>query len=272
VGWSDAAPDGWRSPSGGPVWLKSVPPMFAHEGPVLAFLGDLGAAVPDLLGRWTTPRGSGVLLADVAGGDHYGAGPDVVSAIAERLVDLQIGCAAGLGELTEAGVPDAGDDVLPAQAESLLPRIAPELAPAERAAAERLVAGLPERLAAVADRGLPVTLVHGDAHPGNARGPGDAPVLLDWGDSTAGQPARDLAHLVAHLPAADAAHVLSSAAALWRRAVPGSDAASAARLAAPIDALAGAIAWQGFLDRIEPDERPYHEGDPAAGLRAALRR
>jgi hypothetical protein len=62
------------------------------------------------------------------------------------------------------------------------------------------------------------------------------------------------------------------AATRWRRAAPGSDAARAARLAAPIDALAAAIAWQGFLDRIEPDERPYHDGDPAAGVRTALRR
>jgi aminoglycoside phosphotransferase (APT) family kinase protein len=113
---------------------------------------------------------------------------------------------------------------------------------------------------------------HGDAHPGNARGPGSAPVLLDWDDSGAGRPARDLAHLVAHLSPADAAHVLSGAADRWRRAVPGSDAAAAARLAAPVDVLTGAIAWQGFLDRVEPDERPYHDGDPAAGVRAALRR
>jgi hypothetical protein len=263
----------WRLPtSGGPVWLKSVPPMFAHEGPVLEFLRALGAAVPDLLGRWTTPSGSGLLLADVQGVDHYSAGPAVVSAIADRLIDLQVTCSARRGEMEGLGVPDGGDDVLLTQAEQLLPRIAPELPPAERAAAERFVADLPKRLAAVAGCGLPVTLVHGDAHPGNARGPRDAPMLLDWGDSQVGQPARDLAHLVAHLPPVDAAHVLAVAASRWHRAAPGSDAARAARLAAPIDALAGAIAWQGFLDRIEPDEWPYHDGDPAAGMRAALRR
>jgi hypothetical protein len=193
----------WRLPtSGGLVWLKSVPPMFAHEGPVLGFLRGLGAAVPELLGRWTTPRGSGVLLADVAGDDHYGAGPTVVSAVADRLIDLQVACAARRGELDGLGVPDAGDDVLVTQAGLLLPRVAPVLAAGERAAAERFVAGLPNRLAAVAGCGLPVTLVHGDAHPGNARGPDTAPTLLDWGDSRVGQPARDLAQLVADLPAA----------------------------------------------------------------------
>jgi hypothetical protein len=253
----------WRLPTAdGPVWLKSVPPMFAHEAPLLEFLGDLGAAVPEVLGRWTTARGSGVLLADVPGGDHYGAGPAVVTAVVDRLIDAQVICATRRDELHGLGVPDAGDDVLLTRAEVLLPRIAPDLAPGERTASERFVAELPERLAAIARCGLPVTLVHGDAHPGNARGPADAATLLDWGDSGIGQPARDLAHLVAQLSPADSVQVLSTAAARWARAAPGSDAVRAARLAAPVDAMAGAIAWQGFLDCIEPDEQCYHRGRP----------
>lgn len=263
----------WRLPTaGGPVWLKSVPPMFAHEGPLIEFLRGLGAPVPQVLGRWTTARGSGVLLAEVDGDDHYGAGAAVVTAIARRLVDVQIAVADHLGELAALGVPDGRDEVVAAAAQALLRRIASELSREERVAADRLVADLPRRLADVAACGLPVTLVHGDAHPGNARGPGHEPILLDWGDSRIGQPAVDLAHLVSQLPAAEAARVLCSVAEVWGRAVPGSDARRAAVLAAPVDALAGAIAWQGFLDRIEPDERPYHEGDPAAGVRAALRR
>ena len=263
----------WRLPTaGGPAWLKSVPPMYAHEAPLLEFLGTLGAPVPAVLGRWTTARGSGAVLADVPGPDHYGGPAPVVATVAERLVDVQIGCADRREELDALGVPDGRDGTLVRQAEELLPRIAPDLDLRQRSAAARFVARLPGILADVAACGLPVTLVHGDAHPGNARGPADAPTILDWADARIGQPARDLAHLVAHLPADDAELVLARAAARWRRAVPGSDAVRAAALAAPVDSLAGAIAWQGFLDRIEPDERPYHRGDPAAGMRAALRR
>ena len=34
--------------------------------------------------------------------------------------------------------------------------------------------------------------------------------------------------------------------------------------------LLGALTYQRFLDNIEPDERIYHEGDPAHELRAAI--
>jgi len=262
----------WCLPTdGGPVWLKSVPPMFGHEPGLLEWLHRAGAPVPEVLGTWTTPRGAGVLLAEVPGPDHYGAPAPVVTTIAERLIDLQAGAAGDVSLLARLGVPDGRDATLIRSAQALLPTLADELTAEERAAADRLVADLPRRLASIAGCGLPVTLVHGDAHPGNARGPVQAPTLLDWGDSRIGGPARDLAHLVAQLEDEDAEQVLATATARWRRFVPGSDGARATGLAGPLDALAAAVAWQGFLDRIEPDERPYHEGDPAAGVREAIR-
>jgi hypothetical protein len=38
----------------------------------------------------------------------------------------------------------------------------------------------------------------------------------------------------------------------------------------PVQHLEGALTYQGFLDGIEPDERPYHETDPAEQIRSAL--
>jgi hypothetical protein len=73
---------------------------------------------------------------DVSGVDHHRAAPAAVSAVAARLIDLQITCGASVGDLHGLGVPDGSDDVLLTQAELLLPRIAPELASDERASAE----------------------------------------------------------------------------------------------------------------------------------------
>jgi hypothetical protein len=41
--------------------------------------------------------------------------------------------------------------------------------------------------------------------------------------------------------------------------------------AEPLAHLAYAVRYQEFLDGIEPPERIYHQGDPAASIRAALK-
>ena len=44
----------------------------------------------------------------------------------------------------------------------------------------------------------------------------------------------------------------------------------AASLIAPLAAARQALIYQGFLDAIEPSERPYHAADPAFWLARAL--
>jgi hypothetical protein len=53
----------------------------------------------------------------------------------------------------------------------------------------------------------------------------------------------------------------------WATAAPGSDPRRAARILAPIADARKAVIYRGFLDRIEPSERPYHRTDPATWLR-----
>ena len=48
--------------------------------------------------------------------------------------------------------------------------------------------------------------------------------------------------------------------------VPGADPRRAAELLAPVAAARQAVLYQGFLDRIEPSEHPYHRADPALCL------
>ena len=57
----------------------------------------------------------------------------------------------------------------------------------------------------------------------------------------------------------------------WASRLPGCDPAGALSIAEPLAHLAYAVRYQEFLDGIEPSERIYHLGDPAAAIRAALR-
>lgn len=263
----------WRIPTTeGPVWLKSAPPFLAHEGPLLDWLSRLATghgppAVPPVL---AAERGR-ALLDQVDGDDQYHRKGPATAGYLLPLIDIQAATRARLDELRALGVPDHRRLDLVAAAGELAGGVESELAPADRRAVDQLLAGLPERLTALDACGLPSTLVHGDFHPGNVRladAPGPA-VVLDWGDSSLGSPARDLAHLLAHLEPADRGHALDRATRRWREAVPGCDPARAAALAGPVAALTAALAWQSFLDRIEPDERVYHHGDPAVGLARA---
>ncbi len=262
----------WRIPTAaGPVWLKSVPPFLAHEGPLMAWLARSGAApgsapVPPVLAA----EPGRTLLDHVDGDDQYHATGPVAAGFLPPLIGLQDAARSRLDELAALGVPDHRRLDLAAAARRLAAQVDPELTPADRPAVDRFLIDLPDRLTALDACGLPSTLVHGDFHPGNVRaGPGRPPVVLDWGDSSIGSPARDLAHLLAHLEPGDRVPALERADRCWREAVPGCDPARAAALVGPVAALAAALAWQGFLDRIETDERVYHEGDPAVGLARA---
>jgi hypothetical protein len=56
----------------------------------------------------------------------------------------------------------------------------------------------------------------------------------------------------------------------WSSERPGADPRRADELLAPIAALRRAGIYQGFLDGIEPSERPYHASDVRDWLRTAL--
>ena len=273
----------WRLPAtdgaGGraDAWLKVVPPFFAHEGRLLDALQPTGV-VPTLLAHGTARDGCHrSLLADVPGEDRYGAGPDDAARFAALLAGVQADAAAHVGDLLARGVPDRRDaEPLLAGAQRLLDLTrtggagAGRLAPAFADDARRLVEALPDLLARERACGLPDTLVHGDFHPGNVRGVPGAWRILDWGDGSVGQPAVDLATATNAFDDAGRRAVVEAAAGAWRAAGVDADVAGAVGAARPVAALRAALAWQGFLDRIEPDEHPYHEGDPAAGLEDAV--
>jgi hypothetical protein len=251
----------WRLPvPSQTVWLKVVPPFFAHEGAMLALLA--GGPVPNLLAR----DGPRLLLAEIPGEDLYVAEPAQLRAMVSLLVGLQRSWIGRVDELLAIGLPDWRAPALAVAIADAVERTAGELDAEDRRILATFVSELPERLDQVAACGLPDTLVHGDFHPGNTRGDGDSIVLLDWGDSGVGHPLLDRSAFFDRVPPEVRVAVRDHWHRAWEDAVPGSRPARAAELLAPVAAARQAVIYRLFLDNIEPSERPYHAADPADQL------
>ena len=256
----------------GDVWCKSVPPFLVHEGTIIAMVAtDDPTLVPPVLE--SNPATRTVLLGDVAGEDQYDAPVERLVEMVRRLVALQVRWAGRVDELLAAGLADYRAVTLPWRLGALLsrPEIRLTLSTAELATLDTLLADLPRRLDALAVCGLPETLVRGDFHPGNWRFGDDGLVLLDWGDAGVGHPLFDLAgSFLGHVPEISRDRVRVACLEAWQAEYPGADSTRAAELIEPIAALRAALVYQGFLDGIEPSERPYHAADVPECLRRAV--
>ena len=255
----------WRLPlgDGAAAWLKHVPTFFAHEGAVIE--ANAGGPVPRLIAR----DGPRALMAEIPGVDLHGADVPTLHRLVATLVPLQAGWVGRTQRLLELGLPDWRGPALTTAIRALIDRWRGALVDEDIAALDAFATDLPDRYAAIDAAGIPDTLVYGDFHPGNARGEGATVTLLDWGDSGVGHPLLDQSAFLDRVPA-DAVPSLETAwTAAWQTAVPGSDPAQAALLLRPIAAARQALIYQGFLDRIEPSEHPYHRDDPVEWLQRA---
>ncbi len=251
----------WRlRTADGPVWIKEVPSFFSHEPAVLRWVGSIAPfAVPRLLASCN----GRMLLAHVPGEDRFGAPATEVAEMLADLHEIQAYATGHVRELRAIGVPDRRGDATQAMVGAVVGAYAPGLEPDLRGALDGLVEGLPERLAAVAACGVPDTLVHGDFHPGNVRREVDSDrrVIIDWGDSTVGHPAMDIARACSNVPAADAGPLADAWARRWRAHTPGCDPSRALQLMRPVIELLYAVVYANFVDQIEPSEWPYHSSD-----------
>ena len=251
----------WRLPvEGQTVWLKRVPPFFAHEGRILQRLQ--GGPVPTLIAH----DGQRLLMAEIPGDDLYGAGVPRQLEMVRVLVALQRESSGRTDELLALGLPDWRAPSLAQAIAAVVERVGPKLTIEDRATLDRFVSRLEERFEQLASCGLPDTLVHGDFHPGNFRGDDTALVLLDWGDCGIGHPLLDEPAFLDRVPADAVETVRRHWHAEWTRALPGSDPNRASVLLRPVAAARQALIYQKFLDNIEPSERPYHAADPADWL------
>lgn len=255
----------WRLPtSAGRVWLKAVPPFFAHEGAVIDWVGP--GAAPRLHGH----ANGRVLMAEVEGEPNHGTRGPALKPMVELLTHLQERCLGRTEELLALGVPDRRLPVMQPRIEAVVAAHASALPPPARPVLERLVAELPGRLAEIASCGVPDTLVHGDFHPGNVGGTPDGYVILDWGDSFVGNPLIDELAFTQPLDPADREAARGWFLGAWRRIAPASEPERAADLLRPVLPLLAAVTYDAFCDGIEPDERVYHATDIVSMLQRAV--
>jgi hypothetical protein len=242
----------------GPVWLKAIPDFAAAEPAAIAAFAQVD---PDLVPAVAASGPGRLLLADVPGTDCWDASPQVVTDAVHRLATAQ----ARIGQPPD--IPDRRPEILAAAVRDLLDGpVGAELSPGELRAA----GSLQSRWEMLADCGLPDTVVHGDFHPGNWRRGDGAPVVLDFADAHLGNPVLDGLRAIDFLPAGRRRTAADAWIAAWTAAVPQSRPAEALRIAEPLAHLAYALRYQEFLDNIEPSERVYHRGDPAASIRQAI--
>ncbi|MDG4802695.1 phosphotransferase [Micromonospora sp. WMMD980] len=239
----------------GPAWLKQLPTFAHHEPTVLTWL--VGGPVVLAVG------GEGrVLVEDVRGEDRYGAGEVERAGIAVAHHAVQMRAVGAVDRLVGNGVPDL-------RGARLAEWVRARLAGHDVSVAAGLLDGLDERLRRVRDCGLPDTLVHGDLHPGNVRGDGTRPVVIDWADAFVGHPGFDILRLTEDLAPSAAARLVEAWADRWRAAAPGGDPRRALDLLRPVAPLRLAAVYAMFLAGIEPSEHPYHVHDVPAALAQA---
>jgi hypothetical protein len=258
----------WRLPTAhGDVWLKAVPPFFAHEGAVIHAL-----AAPTLPPLVAFDRLGRTLLEDVRGVDQYQAPTERHAVMIDALVGLQAGAVGQVDEILAAGAPDWRAGPFAEAAADVVERGSGDLGADERRVLDRLVRGLDDRFRAIAECGIPDTFVHGDFHTGNVRWTDAGPVIFDWGDCGIGNPLLDLPPFDRNLDAEHRPAARSRWIEQWTTHVPGSDPATAVGLIEPIATLRMAMIYQRFLDGIEQTERPYHEADVPQQLRDTAQR
>ncbi len=254
----------WRFPTElGPVWLKAVPDFFAHEG---ALMEQLGPAVTPQVHAAEPGR---LLIADVPGDNMDSSGPMLEPMVA-LLTGVQAEWGARVEELFRLGLPDRRLAAELPKIESVVAEHERELTDRDRADLARLVAGLPARVRAIHDCGVPETLTHGDYHPGNVRGLDGNFSIMDWGDSSVSHPLTDELAFTRRLDRADKERAANWFTAAWQQLVPGCDPERAAELLRPLSALIGALTYAEFLRQIEPDERVYHADDVSEHLSLAI--
>ncbi len=250
--WSVPVEADERSRGHDEVWLKCVPPFFAHEAAILELMAD--RSVPRLIAA----DGHRLLLEPMPGSDGYGPNAAEEPAMVDSLVDLQVASNNRIDELIAAGVPDLRTGALIGELTALVQRVAAD---------DPLLCGfvetLPDRMARLDGLGLGDVLGHGDPHAGNCRRGTDPVLWFDWGDGFIGHPLLDVA----------ADHRLSAGAVdhwLGRWAERASIDAGALfdlwRLAEPVSRLRMAWVYQRFCDNIEQAELVYHRNDVAEAL------
>ncbi|HET9778299.1 MAG TPA: phosphotransferase [Propionibacteriaceae bacterium] len=186
----------------GRVWFKVNGSGTAHEGGLVALLGELSPGLaPDVIAydearAWSLTRDGGPTLRSIAA-------PDALWTYWERLLpkyaEAQLALAQHRLRLLSSGTPHVGSAQLRLEHRRLLAELAVlpteegGLAKEQATALEHLLPTYDDWCAELAASSLPESLQHDDLHSNNLCWPGKVDDLssvqiLDWGDASVGHP------------------------------------------------------------------------------------
>ncbi|WP_432950990.1 aminoglycoside phosphotransferase family protein [Kribbella sp. CA-253562] len=254
-----------RIPSAeGGAWAKATSPFCSVDAEIIQHVRRYDAALaPTVLGVDLENRWS--LLAHAPGIDCWEPDLPTVQDVVSRWVSVQARIA-----VEELHIPKLLPADLPAELDRLLAgEVGRQLSAEDLTRVRVLKEALPGLIEELESSGLPNTVVHGDFHPGNWRSDGTNRLIVDWADSYLGHPAADIQRLRDWLPEEKKDVAIETWSSAWQRELPDSQPLRALEPMTVIAQLLAAHTYQRFLDNIEPNERIYHEGDPAEALRAA---
>ncbi|WP_328526852.1 aminoglycoside phosphotransferase family protein [Kribbella sp. NBC_00359] len=246
------------------AWAKATSRFCSIDADIIEHIHRYdGTLAPTVLATSAADRWS--LLAHAPGIDCWEPDRPTIEDVVGRWVAVQ---AALAGEVDDLDAPVLRPAELADEVSRLLTVV--ELSDDAVLDVKRLLTTLPTILGELDAAGLPITLVHGDFHPGNWRSDGTNRAIVDWADSFVGHPATDIQRLRGWLPADQGNHAVEIWSEAWKQQLPDSDPRRALRPMTVLGRLVGAVMYQRFLDNIEPAERIYHADDPRAELQAAV--
>jgi len=247
------------------AWAKATRTFQSVDAEVINLVRQLdpnlapGVIAVGSVNRWS-------LLEHAPGVDCWEPDEDTARDVVRRWVAVQAGLANTTGT-----VPTLRPEDLPDELGRLLAgEPGRQLTREEYTQAELLHRRLPDVINELDSAGLPITLVHGDFHPGNWRSDGIRRLVVDWADSYRGHPATDIDRLLGWLPAERHPEIIATWTTAWREHYPASKPHLALKPIKVLARISAAVTYQRFLDNIEPAERVYHEGDPASQICAAV--
>jgi hypothetical protein len=189
----------------GDIYFKALPPMFAHEIPLLLMLADrFPASFPTFLAADPTRRF--MLMRDFGG-----ARLDTVDNLErwdealDTLASIQVALADNVEDLLILGCPDRRLDKISASVRPFLDAGPSSLSmghtpftPDELARLRLLIPRLEDGLATLSEYGIPPSLDHGDMWPQNIIDRGDGFLYFDWSDSTVSHPFFSVFYIFGH--------------------------------------------------------------------------
>ena len=228
--------------SAGVLWLKAVPPLFAHEGAVVEWLGRVAPrAVPSVVARtpeWWLSQ-SFPEPAAPCGGDFL-----------VTMARLQLASVGYVDELRAAGCRDRPLEVLPEEVNAAARRD-DLLAGPDRAALAGAVTGLRDVCTSLAALGFPATLVHGDLHPDNVRWTKHGWFLFDWTDACIGHPLVEVALPLLYDGPVPAGERLAAFGAVWDASVGAAAVERGLLHAHTVGAAHQLVSYRAMVDEIE---------------------